>query len=69
MLTTGIHEAKSLTQRHLYTVSSFNTASCMIKLLAGKYKDQLAMHPRAQLTASKKSECYLEVAALLKSIT
>lgn len=38
----------------------------MIKLLAGKYKDQLAMHPRAQLTASKKCECYLEVAALLK---
>lgn len=41
----------------------------MVKSLASKYKDLVAMYPIAKLTASKQYECYLEVAALLKSVS
>jgi hypothetical protein len=41
----------------------------MVKSLAPKYEDLVTIYPMAKLTASKQYECYLEVAALLRSVS
>lgn len=41
----------------------------MIKSVAGKYKDLVAMYPMAKLTAAKQFDCYKEVMTLLKNIS
>jgi len=40
----------------------------MIKSLAGKYKDLVAIYPTAKLTASKLHDCYQEVVTLVKAV-
>ena len=40
----------------------------MVKSVVSKYKDIVAIYPMSKLTAAKQHECYLEVAALLRSV-
>lgn len=40
----------------------------MVKSIAGKYRDIVAMYPMCKLTADKQNECYKEVSLLLKSV-
>ena len=41
----------------------------MIKSLAGKYKDVVALYPMSKLTASKQFDCYKEVMQLLHGLS
>ena len=41
----------------------------MVKSLAGKYKDIVAIYPKAKLTAAKQFQCYTEVVALIRNVS
>ena len=41
----------------------------MVKSIAGKYKDIVAIYPMSKLTAAKQHDCYKEVVALLQDVS